>query len=126
MFVRSNLGASQRINPARFDSLSGRVAIITGGGSGIGAAFVRGFAGNAARIAFLNLDEAAGEALSQETGGRFFACDLCDIPAVEAIVRRIGTEFGLASVLFNNARPRRRDPGWRSVSALIYIGLPEH
>jgi NAD(P)-dependent dehydrogenase (short-subunit alcohol dehydrogenase family) len=96
------------MNPARYDSLTGRVAIITGGASGIGAAFVRGFAGNAARVAFLDIDAAAGELLSQETGARFFACDLRDIPAVEATVRRIGTEFGPASVLINNAANDRR------------------
>jgi NAD(P)-dependent dehydrogenase (short-subunit alcohol dehydrogenase family) len=96
------------MNPARYDSLAGRVVIITGGASGIGAAFVRRFAGNAARVAFLDIDVAAGEALAEQTGARFFACDLCDIPAVEATIQRIGTEVGPASVLVNNAANDRR------------------
>ena len=50
----------------RYAGLAGRVVLITGGASGIGAAFVRAFAGQQARVAFLDIDAAAGEALVQE------------------------------------------------------------
>ena len=94
--------------PARYESLTGRVVIITGGASGIGAAFVRGFAANRARVAFLDIDEDGGAAVAQETGARFLTCDLCDIAAVEAAIGRIGAELGPASVLVNNAANDRR------------------
>jgi NAD(P)-dependent dehydrogenase (short-subunit alcohol dehydrogenase family) len=93
-----------------YESLTGRVVIITGGASGIGAAFVRGFADNGARVAFLDIDEAAGDALAQDTGTRFFACDLCDIPAVQGVIARVAGELGPASVLVNNAANDRRIP----------------
>jgi D-xylose 1-dehydrogenase len=46
----------------RYDSLKGRTVVVTGGASGIGAAFVRAFAENGARVAFLDLQEDAGAA----------------------------------------------------------------
>src|SRR5665213_511979 len=49
----------------RYASLQGRTVVITGGASGIGAAFVRAFAENGARIAFLDLQEEAGAAIDQ-------------------------------------------------------------
>ena len=52
-----------------YAGLAGRVVLITGGASGIGAAFVRAFAAQKARVAFLDLDTAAGEALVREVTG---------------------------------------------------------
>ena len=49
-----------------YADLADRVVVITGGASGIGAAFVRAFARQGARIAFLDIDAQAGEALAQE------------------------------------------------------------
>ena len=48
----------------RYASLKGRTVIVTGGASGIGAAFVRAFAANEARVAFLDLQDEAGAALA--------------------------------------------------------------
>jgi NAD(P)-dependent dehydrogenase (short-subunit alcohol dehydrogenase family) len=47
-----------------YAGLAGRVVLITGGASGIGAAFVRAFAAQQARVAFLDIDADAGEALA--------------------------------------------------------------
>ena len=49
--------------------LADRVVVITGGASGIGAAFVRAFAAQGARVAFLDIDKQAGEALVREIAG---------------------------------------------------------
>lgn len=95
---------------ARYESLTGRVVIVTGGASGIGAAFVRGFAANDAKVAFLDIDAAAGQVVAHETGARFLTCDLRDIPAVEEAIARIGRDVGPASVLVNNAANDQRIP----------------
>ena len=49
-----------------YAGLANRVVLITGGASGIGAAFVRAFAAQQARVAFFDLDTDAGEALVRE------------------------------------------------------------
>ena len=48
---------------AIYPSLAGRVVFVTGGASGIGADMVRAFAGNGARVAFVDMQDEAGEAL---------------------------------------------------------------
>lgn len=94
---------------ATYPSLRGRVAVITGGASGIGAAMVEAFAVNGAHVAFLDLQKDAGEALvarlSQAAGTppMFVPCDLTNIGALEAGVEKIIKELGPVEVLVNNA-----------------------
>jgi NAD(P)-dependent dehydrogenase (short-subunit alcohol dehydrogenase family) len=52
-----------------YSELSDRVVLITGGASGIGAALVGAFAGQKARVAFLDIDADAGKALVREVPG---------------------------------------------------------
>ena len=92
----------------RYNSLKGRTVIITGGASGIGASFVRAFAENGARVAFLDLQEAAGAALAAELGQMFAPCDLTDIDALRQALDRIRTALGPAAVLVNNAANDQR------------------
>jgi D-xylose 1-dehydrogenase len=92
----------------RYDSLADRTVVITGGASGIGAAFVRAFAENGARVAFLDLQEDAGAALASELGQMFVPCDLTDIPALRAALERIHAALGPAAVLVNNAANDQR------------------
>ena len=78
-----------------YAGLPGRVVLITGGASGIGAAFVRAFAAQQARVAFLDIDADAGEALVQELASEceraplFVPCDLLDIAALRAAMVRV-------------------------------------
>ena len=58
----------QMTSKTRYASLEGRTVLVTGGASGIGAAIVRGFVRNGARVALIDLDRAAGEALAVELG----------------------------------------------------------
>ena len=87
---------------ARYPSLAGKVVLVSGGATGIGADIVRAFARNGARVAFLDLQREAGEALVAELSDApasplFLEGDVADI-------RRSGRRFVGARRL----RPDRR------------------
>lgn len=89
---------------ASYPSLAGRVVLVTGGASGIGAEIVRAFAGQQAKVAFLDIDETAANALTTELPGTLFLkCDLLDIPALKAAIASAAERFGPIGVLVNNA-----------------------
>ena len=94
---------------ATYPSLTGRVVLITGGASGIGAEMVRQFAHNGAKVAFLDIQDEAGHALVAELGApstqapRFLHCDLTDILALRAAIDEVRTALGAITVLINNA-----------------------
>jgi NAD(P)-dependent dehydrogenase (short-subunit alcohol dehydrogenase family) len=96
-------------NRPTYPDLAKKTVLITGGGSGIGAAFTEAFARQGARVAFIDIAEEASRALVQkvqkETGcaPRFVACDVCDIPALQTAIEEIRSEMGDVAVLINNA-----------------------
>ena len=96
-------------NFASYPSLRDRVVVVTGGASGIGQAIVEAFAANGARVAFLDLQREAGEALAArlEAEGAerplFLTCDLTDAAAIARAVATILQRFGTVDVLVNNA-----------------------
>ena len=92
----------------RYESLRSRTVIVTGGASGIGEAFVRAFAENEARVAFLDVQADAGAALAGELRQMFVPCDLTDINALRAALAEIRDAFGPAAVLVNNAANDQR------------------
>ena len=83
--------------------LDGRVAVITGGASGIGAATARRFAAEGAAVAVIDRDPAGAEAVADEIGGRAHALDVRDGDAVEHAVSQIVGALGRIDVLVNNA-----------------------
>jgi NAD(P)-dependent dehydrogenase (short-subunit alcohol dehydrogenase family) len=88
--------------------LAGKVAIITGGASGIGAASARLFASEGARVAICDVDRTAVAAVADEiaaSGGAAFgmAADVADTAQVAAFVRAVVEHFGALHVLFANA-----------------------
>jgi NAD(P)-dependent dehydrogenase (short-subunit alcohol dehydrogenase family) len=91
-----------------YPSLSGKVVLITGGASGIGASLVEAFARNHARVAFVDIDATRGAALAARLAGAthpplFLACDLLDVEALRRTVATIRERIGLIGVLVNNA-----------------------
>lgn len=97
-----------------YAGLADRVVLITGGASGIGAAFVRAFAAQGSRVAFLDVDTLAGEALAQEVAKTsaaaplFVPCDLLDIDALRIALAQVHGSLGDAAVLVNNAANDQR------------------
>lgn len=93
---------------ARFPSLQGRSVFVTGGGSGIGASIVQAFAAQGAKVAFIDIAEAASRALCREVEGAglpapwFEACDVRDVPALQSAIARAAGSQGDFSVLVNN------------------------
>jgi len=90
---------------AQQSSQTGATAVITGGASGIGAATARRFAAAGMRVAIIDLNRAAGEALASELGAGawFHACDVGDPDAVERAAQAIDREGAPVDVLFTSA-----------------------
>jgi D-xylose 1-dehydrogenase len=99
---------------ARYPSLQGRVVLITGGASGIGAELVRQFAAQGSQVAFLDFDDFGGQQMAGQTGALFLHCDLRDIPALRAAVASVRDQLGPVTVLVNGAARDDRH-GWDSV-----------
>src|SRR5262252_10381060 len=97
------------IRTASYPSLDGRVAFVTGGGSGIGASIVEHLCAQRARVAFVDINRAASEALVKTIAERghpaptFLPCDLRDIPALRAAIDEVRARLGPIRVLVNNA-----------------------
>jgi NAD(P)-dependent dehydrogenase (short-subunit alcohol dehydrogenase family) len=98
----------------KYKSLEDRVVLVTGGASGIGEAFVRAFAENGARVAFLDFNDEAGRALvaGLTTSARhrpaFFHCDVTRIDALKTAIEEARQRVGPTSVLINNAANDQR------------------
>jgi len=80
-----------------------RVAIVTGGASGIGAATARALAGDGARVVIADVDVDSGPAVAREIGGRFESVDVADAAAVERLIRGTASRDGRLDVLVSNA-----------------------
>ncbi|KRF25576.1 3-oxoacyl-ACP reductase [Phycicoccus sp. Soil803] len=83
--------------------LEGKVAVVTGGCSGIGLATVRRFAEEGAKVVVGDLDDAAGEALAEEIGGAYVHCDVAAKDDVDRLFATAKEKFGRLDVAFNNA-----------------------
>ncbi|MBY8863105.1 3-oxoacyl-ACP reductase [Nocardia sp. CA2R105] len=83
--------------------LQDRVAVVTGGGSGIGLATVRRFAQEGARVVVADIDDAAGESAAAEVDGRFVRTDVTDEEQVRALFQTAVEVYGGLDIAFNNA-----------------------
>ena len=83
--------------------LEGKVAVVTGGCSGIGLATVRRFAQEGARVVIGDLDDASGTRIAEEVGGAFVHCDVTSPEEVEALFAAAKATFGSVDIAFNNA-----------------------
>jgi len=93
---------------AIYPSLADRVVLVTGGGSGIGAAVVESFARQKARVGFLDIDETASAQVRGTLAGigakcHFEACDVRDIGALRRAIEATRHALGPITILVNNA-----------------------
>lgn len=106
--MKSDPDSKTLVPPRAIEAFHGRVAFVTGGGSGIGRTTALAFADQGASVVVAGidpgqLDEVAG--LIAERGGRALAvpCDVADAASVEAALKRTAEEFGRLDFAFNNA-----------------------
>jgi NAD(P)-dependent dehydrogenase (short-subunit alcohol dehydrogenase family) len=103
--------AAEKNQPSRatYPDLAGKSVFITGGGSGIGAAFTEAFTRQGAKVAFLDIAVESSQLLvkkiAAETGDtpHFFQCDVRDIAALQSAIAQAHTKVGDVSILINNA-----------------------
>ncbi|MGZ3181410.1 MAG: SDR family NAD(P)-dependent oxidoreductase [Telluria sp.] len=94
---------------AYYPSLAGKVAFVTGGASGIGAAIVEALVSQSCRTAFVDIDAAAAERLCTRLHGKygqaplFFRCDIRDLDQLAESVAEARARLGDIEVLVNNA-----------------------
>lgn len=88
--------------------LEGKIALITGGASGIGLATAREFHAAGARLAIADIADAS--AVAAELGGIAIHVDVTDPAQVEAMVRKTVEHYGRIDVFFNNAGIEKHSP----------------
>lgn len=99
---------AQRSSGAIYPDLEGKSVLVTGGGSGIGAAIVRAFVRQRAKVGFIDIAEAPSRALIAELDGggsgvQFAKADIRDIEALRAAIAALTGAIGPIDVLINNA-----------------------
>ncbi|HEX6980424.1 MAG TPA: bifunctional aldolase/short-chain dehydrogenase [Alphaproteobacteria bacterium] len=83
--------------------LARHIVLVTGGGSGIGAATAAAFAAQGAEVVVLDRDEAAAQAVAKKFGGLGIRCDVTDPDDVRAAFDRAASRFGGIDIVVSNA-----------------------
>ena len=83
--------------------VEGKVAVVTGGCSGIGLATVQRFAAEGARVVIGDIDDVNGSRIAEQLGGAFVHCDVTNPGQVETLFRTAREKFGSVDIAFNNA-----------------------
>ena len=84
-------------------NLSGKVAVITGAGSGIGAACARAFSELGARVVIVDRNAEGATQVARATGGLAVHCDVASEQEIGALVRTTEQQVGPIDIFFNNA-----------------------
>jgi len=90
--------------------LQNKVAVVTGGASGIGLAIAERFAADGARVVIGDIQAEAGKAVAQRLGGFFVEGDLSRQADCHALIDSVVKTFGTVHILVNNAGFQHIDP----------------
>ncbi|WP_343710005.1 3-oxoacyl-ACP reductase [Mycobacterium sp.] len=85
------------------ERLAGRVAVVTGGGGGIGLASARRLHAEGATVVVGDIDQQAGASAADELGGLFVPVDVSDEAAVDALFDTAAARYGSVDIAVNNA-----------------------
>jgi NAD(P)-dependent dehydrogenase (short-subunit alcohol dehydrogenase family) len=83
--------------------LTGKVAIVTGGASGIGAATVQRFVEEGAKVLSTDVQQSLGQSVATEAGALFMVQDVSRLEDWDRVMDRVRSEFGRLDILVNNA-----------------------
>jgi 3-oxoacyl-[acyl-carrier protein] reductase len=105
--------------------LSGKVALVTGGGRGIGQAIAETLGTCGAKVAVVDINQANADAVAATIpGSKGYVCDVTDSAAVTTLVEAVEKDFGSCDILVNNAGitrdgllMRMKDEDWDAVLA---------
>ena len=86
-----------------FFSLDGQVAVVTGGGQGIGEGIAQRLHAAGARVAVLDINQAAAQAVAKSIDGIGLPCDVTSAASVDAAVKEVRQQLGPIDILVNNA-----------------------
>lgn len=97
---------------AQYPSLKDKVVFISGGASGIGESIVRHFAGQGAKVGFIDIADDAAKALIADIGPEatvhYEHCDVTDIAALKVAIENVRKALGPITILVNNAAHDQR------------------
>ena len=83
--------------------IEGKVAVVTGGCSGIGLAVVQRFAAEGAKVVIGDVDDVKGPTIAEQVGGTYVHVDVTDKRQVDALFKTAFTTYGSVDIAFNNA-----------------------
>jgi len=111
------------VNPFELFDLDGRVAIVTGASSGLGAGLARGLAGAGARVAVVARRKERLDDLAGEIGGLAVPADLLDLDVASGVVSRVAEGLGPPEILVNAAGNVFSAPGERAQDESLQVIL---
>ena len=83
--------------------LAAKICVVSGGGSGIGAATERAFAAQGCEVAVLDSDAKAAQAVASDIGGLGLACDVTSVKSVNSAMDKVAAHFGGVDIVVSNA-----------------------